>query len=101
DAVRKPLQPSYDGPFKVLERKLKCFILDRSGTKDFVSIDRFKPAYLELHDVNPNSTFPKLSPFVPPDNVHPPNIRAQSSTKDTIQPPTPAPRHCLIYHSTF
>lgn len=90
DAVRKPLQPPYDGPFLVLERKPKYFILDRSGTKDSVSIDRLKPAYLELPDVNLNSALPKLSPFVSPDNVHTSNTRAQSSCEDVIQPFTPS-----------
>nr|CUU99444.1 hypothetical transcript [Hymenolepis microstoma] len=47
DTVKKPLQPPYDGPYKVLQRKPKYFILDRNGTKDSVNIDRLKPAYLE------------------------------------------------------
>ncbi|VDL57588.1 unnamed protein product [Hymenolepis diminuta] len=70
----------------VLERKPKYFILDRSGTKDSVSIDTLKPAYVELSDVNPTSALPIPSPVVPPDNVHPPNTRAQYPSKDTIQP---------------
>ncbi|VDL61102.1 unnamed protein product [Hymenolepis diminuta] len=37
-----------------------------SGTKDSVSIDRLKPAYLELPNVNPNSALPKLPPLRPP-----------------------------------
>ena len=48
DAVRKPLQQPYDGPFKVLERHEKFFILDKAGNRDSVCIDRLKPAYLEL-----------------------------------------------------
>nr|CDS31407.1 gag pol polyprotein [Hymenolepis microstoma] len=47
DTVKRPLQPLYDGPYKVLQRKPKYFILDRKGSKDSVSIDRLKPAYLE------------------------------------------------------
>nr|CDS31411.1 gag pol polyprotein [Hymenolepis microstoma]CDS32428.1 gag pol polyprotein [Hymenolepis microstoma] len=47
DTVKKPLQPPYDGPYKVLQRKPKYFILDRKGSKDSVSIDRLEPAYLE------------------------------------------------------
>nr|CUU00350.1 hypothetical transcript [Hymenolepis microstoma] len=47
DAVKKPLQPPYGGSYKVLQRDSKYFILDRNGTKDSVSIDRLKPAYLE------------------------------------------------------
>lgn len=47
DAVRKPLQPPYDGPYRVLKRSTKHFTIDRSGQQEVVSIDRLKPARLE------------------------------------------------------
>ena len=47
DAVRKPLQPPYDGPFKVIRRADKFFIIELKGKQDSVSLDRLKPAYLE------------------------------------------------------
>ncbi len=47
DAVRKPLQQPYDGPYLVLDRSAKFFTLDIKGRKDTVSIDRLKPAYLD------------------------------------------------------
>ena len=47
DTVRKPLQPPYDGPFKVIDRTAKYFILDLNGRKDKVSLDRLKPANLD------------------------------------------------------
>ena len=47
DSVRKPLQPPYKGPFKVLERAEKYFVLDVNGKRDTVSADRLKVAYLE------------------------------------------------------
>ena len=31
DAVRHPLVPPYEGPFKVLERGVKSFLLERNG----------------------------------------------------------------------
>ncbi|VDL58240.1 unnamed protein product, partial [Hymenolepis diminuta] len=77
------------------QRKPKYFILDRSDIKDSVSIDRLKPAYLELPDVNPNSAIPKLFSFVSSDNVHSPSTRAESSSKDTIQPSTPSVQSSL------
>ncbi|CAH8608740.1 unnamed protein product [Dicrocoelium dendriticum] len=47
DAVRKSLTPPYEGSFKIVTRKLKYFILDRNGSKDSLSLDRLKPAYVE------------------------------------------------------
>jgi len=44
DALRSPLQPPYDGPYRVLERKDKCYVLDLAGRQDTVSIDLLKPA---------------------------------------------------------
>ncbi|XP_038072074.1 BDNF/NT-3 growth factors receptor-like [Patiria miniata] len=45
DAVRKPLQPPYDGPFRVLKRADKYFVLELNGRRDTVGIDRLKVAY--------------------------------------------------------
>ena len=47
DAVKKPLQQPYDGPYKVVKRSAKFYTLDKNGHTDTVSIDRLKPAYLE------------------------------------------------------
>ncbi|GFU82119.1 integrase catalytic domain-containing protein [Trichonephila clavipes] len=45
DMLRHPLQQTYDGPFKVLQRKDKVFFLDINGKRVSVSIDRYKPAF--------------------------------------------------------
>ena len=47
DGIRKPLQPTYDGPYRVIERAEKFFTIDYNGRNDTVSLDRLKPAYLE------------------------------------------------------
>ena len=47
DAIHKPLQPLYDGPFLVVKRTDKHYTIDINGQKDTVSIDRLKPAHLD------------------------------------------------------
>ncbi|TRY70393.1 hypothetical protein TCAL_15001 [Tigriopus californicus] len=44
-SVKKPLDRPYKGPFKVLRRKQKYFIIDRSGKEDSVNVERLKPAF--------------------------------------------------------
>jgi len=50
DSTRKPLQPRYDGPFAVLERKEKIFKLQLYNRNSWISIDRLKPALLLRED---------------------------------------------------
>ena len=57
DAVRRPLTPPYEGPFEVLQRGTKTFIVKKSGKPYTVSVDRLKPA-LTLERV----LLPSLSP---------------------------------------
>ncbi|CAH1383562.1 unnamed protein product [Tenebrio molitor] len=52
DAVRKPLQPLCDGPYKVLARNPKYFSLQIKNKRSNVSIDRLKPVYLETTTEN-------------------------------------------------
>ena len=47
DAMRRPLQRPYDGPFVVLARREKCFVVEKKGRPYTVSIDRLKPAFEE------------------------------------------------------
>ena len=61
DSVRKPLQPPYKGPFKVLERTEKYFVLNVNGKRDSVSIDRLKVAYLEDEMTKDEETIEKSS----------------------------------------
>jgi len=41
------LQPVYKGPFLVVQRSDKFFVIDINGKEDSVSVDRLKPAILE------------------------------------------------------
>ncbi|GBN22006.1 hypothetical protein AVEN_175747-1 [Araneus ventricosus] len=61
--VRRPLEQSYDGPYRVLSRTDKVFTLDMRGRKRIVSVDRLKPDYIlgntmQLED-DPSSTPPQ------------------------------------------
>ena len=74
DTVKKPLQRPYDGPFRVVRRTRKSFVILRNGKHDTVAIDRVKPAYsLETLDT--------------------PVISAQ----DVPHTPAPRPRHTVSF----
>ena len=47
DGVRTSLQPPYEGPFLVVERRPKHFVVNVKGKNDTVSVDRLKPAFIE------------------------------------------------------
>ncbi|CAH8659464.1 unnamed protein product [Heterobilharzia americana] len=68
DAVRRPLEPSCDGPFKVIKRHEKFYIIERDGREDTVSIDRLKPAYFDcnpiISDVSAGYSLPTDSPII-------------------------------------
>eukprot|EP00795_Rhopilema_esculentum_P012966 gene12966-biopygen3121 len=57
DAVRKPLEPPYTGPFKILRRHTKHFTILMHGKEQTISIDRLKPAYLDI-DLLPSPAVP-------------------------------------------
>ena len=86
DAVKKPLCPTYSGPFQVVERHPKYFKLAIKGKFDTVSIDRLKPAYLDLPITEstteqPTPTKTTLSkPTSTPTNT-PANITTKSGRK--------------------
>ena len=55
DAVRKPLQTPYNGPYKVIRRSPKYYILEVRGKRESVTIDRLKIAHVES-DILPTSS---------------------------------------------
>ncbi|XP_050028258.1 uncharacterized protein [Dermacentor andersoni] len=50
DAVHRPLQPPYNGPFRVLRRGEKQLTINVRGRHEVVSLDRLKPAHIEEAD---------------------------------------------------
>ena len=69
DATRKPLQPPYDGPYRVLDRSTNFYTVDIKGRQDTVAISRLKPAYLDTAALDsapptqPSTTPPPSQPF--------------------------------------
>ena len=82
DAVKKPLCPTYSGPLRVVERHPKYFKLTIKGKFDTVSIDRLKPAYLDLptkESTNEHSTTTTKTTLSKPNT--PANITTKSGRK--------------------
>ena len=75
DAKRPPLQPTYNGPFKVVARKPRHFIIARNNDRtDTVSIDRLKPAYsmpASGSDIEQSQQSPPHQSHIPPPQTHP------------------------------
>ena len=81
DAVRKPLQQPYDGPFKVLSRTPKHFKLDLGNRTTSISIDRLKCAHLDDTLGIQTPTAQKTTPTAistPPSNSPPPVRKTRS-----------------------
>lgn len=49
DAVKRPLQQPYEGPFEVLRRTRKNITINKNGSAHVIAIDRIKPAYILSH----------------------------------------------------
>ena len=70
DAVRKPLQKPYNGPYTVQKHSEKHYTVDINGHDEVISIDRLKPAFHEdlstKPEVHPLSVaHPQQSPLQP------------------------------------
>nr|VZH99102.1 unnamed protein product [Spirometra erinaceieuropaei] len=93
DSVRWPLQQPYDGPFRVLSRKDKHFMIDRGSRTDVVSIDRLKAAYTEPLPTSPTEQPPLGTlPLAISQNPFTPNNPASSLIPQT-PPLTRSGRH--------
>ena len=100
DAVRKPLQPPYDGPFKVLRRSEKTFkILTPRGEQE-VSIDRLKPAFLFKWDSDTDGEDEISKPDTKPNSDHQQNNRPLITPQDP-SPPNPAPTQPILRRTRY
>ena len=93
DAVRKPLQPPYLGPFKVLKRNPKFFVIEQKGKHVSVSIDRLKPAFLE--SVSARTTAADV-PLEGEPTVSSPLRTALRATSAPAPAPAPTPAPALV-----
>ena len=82
-AVRKPLRPPYDGPFRIVSRTDKHFTLDLHGRHDTVSVDRLKVAHLD--PATPPHPAPVTTPQ-PPATTATPTAASSSTSQPTTAP---------------
>lgn len=61
DAVRRPFQQPYVGPFQVLRRNEKTITIQRRDKEETVGIDRTKPAFLESDNQNNAETADRVN----------------------------------------
>ena len=97
DAVKRPLVPPYEGPFQVLSRTSKTFVILKRGKPITVTIDRLKPAYFlpETQPVSGSAAVPDVRPLPAsapvtvalPGPVPPPSSAPPSSTPSSAAPP--------------
>lgn len=51
DAVRPPLVSPYSRPYRVIARRSHNFKIEKDGKEETVSIERYKPAYMDEGDL--------------------------------------------------
>eukprot|EP00106_Octopus_bimaculoides_P011458 XP_014778900.1 PREDICTED: uncharacterized protein LOC106875325 [Octopus bimaculoides] len=65
DGIPSQIRPPYSGPYRVLQRKEKYFLVDRNGKPNTISIDRLKKAIVDpefsASSSTPNKTDTVLS----------------------------------------
>nr|VZI01334.1 unnamed protein product [Spirometra erinaceieuropaei] len=76
DRVRRPLEPPYDGPFRVISRGTKNFRIQRGTREEVVSVDRLKAAF---PDTPPDEPCGPLPPAPPPRPSIPPSQLAAAA----------------------
>ncbi|KAL7642364.1 UNVERIFIED_CONTAM: hypothetical protein RMT77_006925 [Armadillidium vulgare] len=98
DSHRAPLQARYLGPYKVLSRREKTFLLQLPSRKEVFSIDRLKPAFFESSPDPPDDfeESPLLIPFAlptphVPDRPSSPTLPTPPSSSTDSPPPPPSP----------
>lgn len=79
DSTKSPLQAPYTGPYRIISRSSKNFVIIIKGVQKTVSINRLKPAFIENND-HVNDVVPSTST---PNNVinkHEPSTKQEDTT---------------------
>ncbi|XP_045453892.1 uncharacterized protein K02A2.6-like [Melitaea cinxia] len=99
DAIKKPLQPPYEGPYRVIKRTEKVYTIQLQNRETNISIDRLKPAYL-LQENIPNDT--SLQNSTSPQNTSdkPHGSVTSQPTANNNKVTTRAGRSVKLPHST-
>lgn len=63
--AKRSLSSPYLGPFRVLRRFSKVFIIERNGKQESVCIDRLKPYFVDNEEINPVINNPVNSYSIP------------------------------------
>jgi hypothetical protein len=82
DAVKPSLTPPYDGPFKVIKRLKKSYILNLNGREDTVSIDRLKLAILD----QPSDPKQEVTKTLNPKQVIPKTLKTKNVNSKQVIP---------------
>ena len=90
DRLRKALEAPYTGPFLVMKRLEKVYVIeDAAGKEQTVSIDRLKPAYLKK--INPKNSPSNISPPIEIEPAVPPLVPNTDEdiavSEDDVEPP--------------
>ena len=99
DASKPPLSPLYRGPYKVLERFEKFFILKIGDKSDSVSVDRLKAVYSSV-PVTPAVPPPQGRPRLQPASVTEPPAPVHAKKKVRFKVPVPATKLRRNPHQT-
>lgn len=75
DGYKPPLSFSFDGPYKVISRKDKTFVINRNGRNETVSLDRLKPAFVENPSLEEASDDPEMTIVLPTDPQNLPEVQ--------------------------
>lgn len=101
DAMRKPLQPTYNGPYKVIERNSKTFKLQLPERQSaVVTIDRLKPAYTIDESTYDDYLSTSQSVSQQPDSATSPPLPASQKAPCITSPPSQVPSSSSILKTT-